>query len=409
MGLIVQKFGGTSMGSPERILESARFVTAARDAGDDVVVVVSAMAGETNRLLALADAVNPDGSARERDMLAAAGEQVSIALMALALEKQGYPAISLLADQVGIRTDDAFTRARITNIRQDRMRAELAKGKVVVVAGFQGVTEEGDISTLGRGGSDTTAVALAAALQADYCDIFTDVDGVYAADPRIVPRARKIDRIPFEAMLELANLGAKVLHGRSVEFAMKYQVPLRVRSAFEDAPGTWVVKEEDLMEAPVVSGVTYAAKQAKITIRGVPDEPGVQAKVFTRIGRENINVDVIVQNPSRKGLIDLSFTVEEGDAKAAVGCAKELCKELSAKEVLVDADVAKVSVVGVGMRTHPGVAAKTFRALADKNIGIMMITTSEIRISCIIAREYLELAVRALCEAFDLAEASDAA
>ena len=408
MGLIVQKFGGTSMGSPERIQESAKFVLRERAAGHDVVVVVSAMAGETNRLLALADAIDPDGSARERDMLAAAGEQVSIAMMALALHKAGQPAISLLASQVGIHTDAAFSKARIRAIDQQRIRDELAEGRVVVVAGFQGITESGEIATLGRGGSDTSAVALAAALSADYCDIFTDVDGVYAADPRIVPNAKKINLISFEAMLELANLGAKVLHGRSIEFAMKYQVPLRVRSAFEDVPGTSVVKEEDLMEDVAVNGVTYAPREAKITLVGVPDVPGVSARVFDRVGRENINVDVIVQNPSRDGRTDLSFTVEEGDLKTALRCAKEVGAEVGSQDVRAEGNVAKVSVVGVGMRTHPGVAAKTFLALADKNINIMMISTSEIRISCIIARDYTELAIRALCEAFGLVSEPEA-
>ncbi|MEK6678661.1 MAG: aspartate kinase [Nitrospirota bacterium] len=402
--LIVQKYGGTSMGSIERIKNVARRVAAAKDAGDDVVVVVSAMSGETDRLIRLANGISSSPDDRELDMLVSTGERVSIALLAMALIDMGYKARSFTGRQVGIITDSAHTKARIEKITAERIKEALEEGTIPIVAGFQGIDEKSDVTTLGRGGSDTTAVALAAALKADMCDIYTDVDGVYTSDPNIVPNARKLNKISYEEMLEMASLGAKVLHSRSVEFAAKYNVPLRVLSSFTNNSGTLVTKEDKDMEQEAVSGVTYDKNASKISLIGVPDKPGIAGRIFGAISDANIIVDMIIQNISQGELTDISFTVPKGDAKKAVDIMKKMTKEIGAADVLLNPDIAKVSIVGVGMRSHSGVAAKMFATLAKEGINIMMISTSEIKISCVIDAKYTELAVRALHDAFELGE-----
>ncbi len=400
--LIVQKFGGTSVGNLEKIRNVARRVARYRDEGHDLVVVVSAMAGETDRLLSLAHEITPEPSPRELDMLVATGEQVTASLLAITLKAMGYSARALLAFQIPILTDGLFTRARIKDIPTEKLRGALSRGEIVVVAGFQGVTEEGDITTLGRGGSDTTAVALAAALGADLCEIFTDVEGVYTADPRIVSRARKIEKISYEEMLELASAGAKVLEIRAVEFAMIYRVPLHVRSTFSEAPGTIITEEDEEMEKVLVSGVTYNRNEARISLYGVPDVPGVAAKIFGPIAERGILVDMIIQTGRPDGKADLTFTVPRTNLREAVRIVEEVAREIGAERVESSEDIAKVSIVGAGMRTHAGVASKMFETLARHGINIMMISTSEIKVSCVIDEKYTELAVRALHEAFGL-------
>lgn len=385
----------------DRLLQSAERVAKTKAQGHDVLVVVSAMAGLTNLLLELAGKVNPDGEPREFDALASTGEQISIALMALALQQLGYPSISFTGAQIGMKTDAAFTKARIQSIDTERISKAFSEGRIVVVAGFQGVTDNGDITTLGRGGSDTSAVAIAAALKADVCEIYTDVRGVYTADPRLVPRAKMLERISYEEMLELASLGSKVLQTRSVEFAMNYEVPVCVLSSFEEVPGTLVTEEAEDMERVMVRGVT-STPEAKVSLVGVPDKPGVAARIFGDISAKNINVDMIIQNVGSDEHNDISFTVSRGDLKAVLAIAKNLVKDVQAKDIQFDDKVVKVSAVGVGMRSHSGVAGKMFSALAQKGINIQLISTSEIKISCIIAEEYAELAVRALAEEFQL-------
>ncbi|HHX34920.1 MAG TPA: aspartate kinase [Gammaproteobacteria bacterium] len=404
MALIVQKFGGTSVGSPERIEQVAQKVAKFRAAGDDVVVVVSAMSGETNRLLALAKQISAKPTLREMDVMIATGEQVTIALLAMALNKIGVPAVSFTGAQVPIVTDSEHGKARILSIDESKVREQLNAGKVVVVAGFQGVDEQGNITTLGRGGSDTTAVALAAALKADECHIYTDVDGVYTTDPRVVPRAQRLDRITFEEMLEMASLGSKILQLRSVEFAGKYNVPLRVLHSFQEGPGTLITTDdnEDSMEQPIISGIAFNRDEAKLTIRGVPDTPGVAFKILGPISAANIDIDMIVQNVAQDNTTDFTFTVNNIDYDKAIDVLRATALEIGAGEVSGTTSIAKVSIVGVGMRSHPGVASCMFEALAKENINIQMISTSEIRVSVVIDEKYVELAVRALHTAFGL-------
>ena len=404
MALIVQKFGGTSVGSVEKIKAVAEKVIGFRQQGHDLVIVVSAMSGETNRLIGLAAATQANPDPRELDVLVATGEQVTIALLCMALKELGQDARSYTGAQVRILTDDAHTKARIQEIGVDNIRADLAAGRVVVVAGFQGVDAHGNITTLGRGGSDTTGVALAAALKADECQIYTDVDGVYTTDPRVVEKAQRLDKVTFEEMLEMASLGSKVLQIRAVEFAGKYNVPLRVLSAFAEGPGTLITIDEELskMEQPVVSGIAFNRDEAKLSIRGVPDLPGVASKILAPIGEANIEVDVIVQNVAADNSNDITFTVNKSEMLKAKNILLKLADEIGAREVVADDSVVKVSVVGVGMRSHAGVASKMFKTLAQENINIRMITTSEIKISVIIDEKYLELAVRALHTAFGL-------
>ena len=402
MALIVEKYGGTSVADPERIQAVAENVAASSRAGDRMVVVVSAMSGETNRLLQLAESIDPEASARELDVLVSTGEQVTIALLSMALHRLGVDARSYLGYQVRILTDNVHGRARILDINAGQVANDLERGRVVVVAGFQGVDDDGNITTLGRGGSDTTAVAMAAALKADECRIYTDVDGVYTADPRIVPEARRLDRITFEEMLELSSLGAKVLQIRSVEFAGKYGVPLRVLSSFEPGPGTLITYEENEMEQPMISGITYTRDEAKVTVRGVPDKPGVAHQILGPVSDAHINVDMIIQNVGADGTTDMTFTVHRGDLKRSLEILRGVVEELGAAEVVGDADLAKISVVGVGMRSHAGIATTMFRALSDKGINIQMISTSEIKISVAVDQEYTELAVRTLHKAFGL-------
>lgn len=404
MALIVQKYGGTSVGSIDRIEAVAERVAGFRARGEDVVVVVSAMSGETNRLISLAKEITDTPRLREMDVLVSTGEQVTIALLSIALDKIGCPARSYTGAQVRILTDSAYGKARIEHIDTERVRADLDKGFVLVVAGFQGVDEGDNITTLGRGGSDTTAVALAAALKADECQIYTDVDGVYTTDPRVVESARRLERITFEEMLEMASLGSKVLQIRSVEFAGKYKVPLRVLSSFEEGPGTLItLEEEEQMEKPVVSGIAFNRDEAKLTIQGIPDKPGVAYSILGPIGDANIEVDVIVQNVAEDGSTALTFTVHRNDMRRAQQLLEQIASDLGARSVLAAADIVKVSLVGVGMRSHAGVASKMFATLAQHNINIQMITTSEIKVSVVIEEKYLELAVRALHEAFGLA------
>nr|WP_024307641.1 MULTISPECIES: aspartate kinase [unclassified Pseudomonas] len=404
MALIVQKFGGTSVGTVERIQQVAEKVKKFREKGDDIVVVVSAMSGETNRLIDLAKQIT-DGEPvpRELDVMVSTGEQVTIALLAMALIKRGVPAVSYTGNQVRILTDSAFNKARILQIDDQKIRADLKAGRVVVVAGFQGVDEHGSITTLGRGGSDTTGVALAAALKADECQIYTDVDGVYTTDPRVVPKAQRLEKITFEEMLEMASLGSKVLQIRSVEFAGKYNVPLRVLHSFQEGPGTLItLDEEESMEQPIISGIAFNRDEAKLTIRGVPDIPGIAFKILGPISAANIEVDMIVQNVSHDNTTDFTFTVHRNDYNNALGVLQKTAEELGAREVVGDTNIAKVSIVGVGMRSHAGVASRMFEALAKETINIQMISTSEIKVSVVIEEKYLELAVRALHTAFEL-------
>jgi aspartate kinase len=402
MSLIVQKYGGTSVGSTERIEAVAERVKRWRDQGHQMVVVVSAMSGETNRLIGLAKAITESPNARELDVLVSTGEQVTIALLALALEKIGVPARSYTGGQVRIRTDSAFSKARIQEIDDARVRYDLEHGLVVVVAGFQGVDEDGNITTLGRGGSDTTAVAMAAALKADECQIYTDVDGVYTTDPRVEPRARRLDRITFEEMLEMASLGSKVLQIRSVEFAGKYRVPLRVLSSFEEGPGTLITLEEEGMEDARISGIAFSRDEAKLTIRGVPDQPGVAYRILGPIGDANIEVDMIVQNIAHDGTTDFTFTVHRNEFRKALEILRGTAGALGAREAEGDDKIVKISLVGVGMRSHAGIASAMFKALADERINIQMISTSEIKVSVVVDEKYLELGVRALHAAFGL-------
>jgi len=404
MALIVQKYGGTSLGSVERIASVAARVAATRSAGNDVVVVVSAMSGETDRLLTLAREVSPRPVPRELDVLLSTGEQVTIALLSMRLEHMGCSARSYTGGQVHIRTDTAHNKARILDIDNHRAREDLDAGRVVVVAGFQGVDEAGNITTLGRGGSDTTAVALAAALEADECQIYTDVDGVYTADPRMVPEARRLEALTFEEMLELSSVGAKVLQIRSMEFASKYNVPVRVLSSFEDGPGTLVTSEGNIMEQPLISGVAHNPDEAKLTVLGVPDRPGIASNLLGPIAAANVEVDMIVQNVGEDGLTDFTFTVHRNDYERAKDVLERTAKEMGAREVTGDDRIVKISIVGVGMRSHAGIASKMFGILADEGINIQMISTSEIKISVVVDEKYLELGVRALHGGFGLAE-----
>lgn len=415
MALIVQKYGGTSMGTAERILNVARRVKRWHDNGHQVVVVVSAMSGETNRLLGLAKAITETPDPRELDQMVSTGEQVTIAMLAMALRSIGADALSYTGRQVGIVTDKSFTKARIQSIDADIMHKDLDQGKILIVAGFQGVDEDGNTTTLGRGGSDTTGVALAAALKADECQIYTDVDGVYTTDPRVAPKAKKLDRITFEEMLEMASLGSKVLQIRSVEFAGKYQVPLRVLSSFDNdtdgafdeqfknTVGTLITTESDnIMEQPIISGIAFNRDEAKLTIRGVPDQPGVASRILSPIGDANIEIDMIVQNVAADGTTDFTFTVNRGDLKKALGLLEQISIDIGARQVIGSEGIVKVSIVGVGMRSHAGVASKMFSALASEGINIQMISTSEIKISVVVDEKYLELAVRSLHTAFGL-------
>ena len=403
MALVVQKYGGTSVGDVERIRNVARRSLNTKNQGHELVVVVSAMAGETDKLIRLAQQVTPVPDERELDVLVSTGEQVSIALLAMALKSMNCDSKSYLGFQIKIATDSVFGKARIASIDSEKMRQDLKDGRVVVVAGFQGVDDSGNITTLGRGGSDTSAVAVAAALEADVCEIFTDVDGVYTTDPNVYPRARKLAKISYDEMLEMASLGAKVLQIRSVEFAKKYDVPIHVRSSFNDNPGTIVCKEDKEMEKVVVSGVTYNKNEAKIEVMRLPDIPGVAAKLFKPIADANIVVDMIIQTSStEKGCADVAFTVPKSDFTKTLQIVTETTKELRGKEVKFNEDIAKISIVGVGMRSHSNVATLMFSALAKEGINIHMISTSEIKISCIIDSKYTELAVRALHDAFEL-------
>jgi aspartate kinase len=402
VALIVQKYGGTSVGTIERIHRVADRVAHTRREGNQVVVVLSAMSGETDRLIKLAHEVTTVPDERELDMLLSTGERITIALLSMELRGRGINARSFTGRQVGIITDSAHTKARIARVTADRIKEALKQGVIPVVAGFQGINEQSDVTTLGRGGSDLSAVALAAALKADRCVIFTDVDGVYTADPNIVPAARRIDKIAYEEMLEMASLGAKVLQTRSVEFAAKFNVPVEVNSSFKEGKGTLVTKEDTDLEAAAVAGVTGDRNQAKITILGVPDKPGIAARIFGPVADAHINVDMIIQNISQAALTDLSFTVPRADLKKAVPLIQAVAKDIEAKSVSITEAIAKVSLIGVGMRSHSGVAAKMFEVLSREGINIMMISTSEIKISCVIDEKYLELAMRALHSAFDL-------
>ena len=404
MALIVQKYGGTSVGDVERIRNVARRIARYRAQGHDVVVIVSAMSGATNGLVALAQQVTELPDEREMDVLLATGEQVTIALLSMTLLSIGVPAVSMTGFQVKVLTDSAFTKARIADVTTGGIRRALAEGKVVVVAGFQGVDAEGNITTLGRGGSDTSAVAIAAALTADECEIYTDVDGVYTTDPNVCGKARKLDRVSYDEMLELASVGAKVLQIRSVEFAKKYKVPIHVRSSFSDAVGTMVLEEDERMEQVVVSGVAYDKNEAKVSVRGVPDRPGIAAKIFGALAEKSIVVDMIVQDVGKGERASMTFTLPRADLKKALLIIEPLAKELGATEVTSDTGIAKVSIVGVGMRSHAGVAAKMFDVLAREGINVLMISTSEIKVSCVIEEKYLELAVRVLHDAFGLSK-----
>ncbi|WP_126455695.1 aspartate kinase [Sulfuriflexus mobilis] len=405
MALIVQKYGGTSVGSVERIQAVADRVIKGRDAGDQMIIVLSAMSGETNRLLELAAGVSDRPTPRELDVLLSTGEQVTIALLSMCLEARGYPARSYTGSQVRILTDSTHNKARIMDISDAKVRADLDAGRVVVVAGFQGIDEHGNVTTLGRGGSDTTAVAMAAALKADECQIYTDVDGVYTTDPRVVPEARRLDRITYEEMLEMASLGSKVLQIRSVEFASKYNVPLRVLSSFDEGgQGTLITSEETSMEQPVISGIAFNRDEAKLTILGVPDHPGVASKILGPIADANIEVDMIVQNVAADDTTDFTFTVHRNEFARGMEVLKQVARELSAREVKGDDKIIKISLVGVGMRSHAGIASKMFSTLAAENINIQMISTSEIKVSVVVDEKYLELGVRALHQAFDLKE-----
>jgi len=402
MALIVQKYGGTSVGSIERIQAVAEKVMAAHARGQQVVVVVSAMSGETDRLLGLAGGLSETPDRRELDVLLSTGEQVTIALLSIALQERGCPAVSFTGGQVRILTDNAHSKARILDIDGERVRAALDTGRVVVIAGFQGVDRDGNITTLGRGGSDTTAVAMAAALEADECCIYTDVDGVYTADPRIVGDARRLDRLSYEEMLEMASLGSKVLQIRAVEFANKYRVPLRVLSSFVDGPGTLITEEDDTMEQALISGIAHNRDEAKLTIQGVPDHPGIACSILGPVADANIEVDMIVQNASADGLTDLTFTVHRNDYDKSMEILQKVSKDMGARGITGDDKIAKLSIVGVGMRSHAGIASRMFKVLSDEGINIQMISTSEIKISVVIAEKYLELGVRTLHTAFEL-------
>jgi len=404
MALVVQKYGGTSVADTNKIKKIvASRILRTKKAGDELVVVVSAMAGVTDELIDLAKKITPNPQGREYDVLVSTGEQVSVALLALSLESSGCRAKSHLGHQVKIVTDRSYGRARILNIDNKGIKDDLKEGKVVIVAGFQGVDEEGNITTLGRGGSDTTAVALAASLEADRCEIYTDVEGIFSADPNVCSKARKLDRISYDEILEMASLGAKVLHSRSVELAKKFHVPLVVKSTFSENSGTLVMEENKDMESNIVSGVTYNLSEAKITIRGVPDNPGVASEIFSPLSEANIVVDMILQNVGEKKLTDMTFTVSKNDCDEALKLIKPIAGRMGAKDAKVDKSISKVSVVGVGMRSHAGIASRMFSALAREGINIMMISTSEIKISCVISSKYTELAVRVLHEAFELA------
>ncbi len=409
MALIVQKYGGTSVGSTARIQAVADKVISYRNQGHDLVVVVSAMSGETNRLIELAKDIDPQPAARELDVLLSTGEQVTIALLSMALEKRGHAARSYTGGQVHILTDSVHNKARIRDIQAARVHKDLKEGRIVVVAGFQGVDEHGNITTLGRGGSDTTAVALAAALQADECQIFTDVDGVYTTDPRVEPHARRMPRVTFEEMLEMASLGSKVLQIRAVEFASKYNVPLRVLSTFEEGEGTLITVEEEGMEQALISGIAFSRDEAKLTILGVPDEPGVASRILSPIAKANIEVDMIIQNVGKDNTTDFTFTVHRNDYEKALGVLSKTAEALRAREVSGDDAIVKISLVGVGMRSHAGIASTMFEALAKERINIRMISTSEIKISVVVDEKYLELGVRTLHEAFQLDKEPDEA
>ena len=403
MALYVQKFGGTSVGSVERIQQVAQKVKGFKDQGHDIVVVVSAMSGETNRLIGMANEIQANPSVREMDVLVSTGEQVTIALLCMALTELNCPARSYTGAQVKIQTDSSHTKARIQNIDVDSIRNDLVKGRVVVVAGFQGVDDMGNITTLGRGGSDTTGVALAAALKADECQIYTDVDGVYTTDPRVVDSAQRLAEITFEEMLEMASLGSKVLQIRAVEFAGKYNVPLRVLHSFKEGPGTLITTEsENTMEQPVISGIAFNRDEAKLTVTGVPDVPGVASKILGPISDANVEVDMILQNVSAEGLTDFTFTVHRNDYDLALTTLKSVAQSLHASGAVGSQKIAKVSIVGVGMRSHAGVASRMFDSLAKENINIQMISTSEIKVSVVIDEKYLELAVRALHSTFEM-------
>jgi len=405
MALIVQKYGGTSVGSIERIAHVAEKVMTARSQGHDVVVVVSAMSGETNRLDALAKSITDLPNPRELDVVLSTGEQVTIGLLCITLESKNCPARSYTGAQVRVLTDSAFNKARILEIDDKAMRSDLSQGRVVVVAGFQGIDSEGNITTLGRGGSDTSAVALAAALKADECQIYTDVDGVYTTDPRIVPQARRLDKICFEEMLEMASLGSKVLQIRAVEFANKYNVPLRVLSTFEEGQGTLIAPEDEEMEKALISGIAFSKDEAKLTVLGVPDRPGIASHILGDIAKANIEVDMIIQNVAADGsTTDFTFTVHRNDYKRSLEILKESSKALNARQILGDDRIVKISLVGVGMRSHAGIASRMFKALADEGINIQMISTSEIKISVVVHEKYLELGCRTLHDAFKLEE-----
>jgi len=402
MALIVQKYGGTSVADTDRIRSVAQRVIKTHSAGNDVVVVLSAMAGETNRLIQLAHQITDEPNTRELDVLLATGEQTTVSLFCIMLESMGCSAVSLLGHQANIITDTAFGRARIAEINADRIQDLLSQKKIVAIAGFQGRDQQGNITTLGRGGSDTSAVAIAAALKADICEIYTDVDGVYTTDPNICEKARKLEKVSYDEMLEMASLGAKVLQIRAVEFAKKFHVPVHVRSSFKEEEGTMVVEETEDMERLVVSGVAYSKDEARITLTKVPDHPGIASRILTPVGEAGIIVDMIIQNTRKGGLTDLTFTVPKADYQKAMSIQKEVAQSIGAEQVLGDEHIAKVSVIGVGMRSHSGVAAQTFAALAKENINIMMISTSEIKISCVIEEKHAELAVRVLHQAFAL-------
>jgi aspartate kinase len=402
MSLIVQKYGGTSVGTVERIQEVAKKLIKFQKEGHELVVVLSAMSGETNRLLALANELNDNPHGRELDVLLSTGEQVTIALLCLALEQQGIHAISYTGSQVKILTDNTHNKARIMEIDDEKIRKELDAGHIVIVAGFQGCDQDGNITTLGRGGSDTTAVAIAAALKADECQIYTDVDGVYTTDPRVVSEARRLDHITFEEMLEMASLGAKVLQIRSVEFASKYNVPLRVLSSFTEGGGTLISVEDPKMEQALISGIAFNRDEAKLTVLGVPDHPGIAYQILGPIAKNNIEVDMIIQNTGHDGLTDFTFTIHRNDYKNARTILQSTADSLGAREVIGDEHIAKISVVGVGMRSHAGIASTMFESLAKESINISMISTSEIKISVVIDEKYLELGVRSLHKAFHL-------
>jgi aspartate kinase len=406
MALVIQKYGGTSVGNLDKIANVAKKVIKEKEKGNDVVVVLSAMSGETDRLIQLAQKAADEPDPREYDSLVSTGEQVTVTLLAIMLKGMGHQAKSFLGFQVRVLTDEAFRKARILSVETEAIRDELKKGSIVIVAGFQGVDRENNVTTLGRGGSDTSAVALAAALKADVCDIYTDVDGVYTTDPNICSNARRLDRITYDEMLDMARAGAKVLQPRSVELAKKFNVPVYVKSSFTDDGGTLVAREEKGMEKEVVVGVTYDRDQAKITVVHVPDRPGVAARLFTSLSEQNILVDMIIQNASSQGYTDLTFTVSRKDIREATRIISEVVKEVGAEKIEVDDNVAKVSIIGVGMISHSGVAARMFQTLAREGINIMMISTSEIKISCVVEAKYTELAVTVLHNAFDLGKES---